>query len=133
MIKSNRNALGNCKNPFQGDTKKVLAVCSAGLLRSATVANYLIREHNYNVRNCGVSEEYALIPISEVLICWADEIIFAEQSHLDVVYEEVKMLKGKHTKVKVLNIPDCYNYGSSELLAAIKQKYNSEESNVQLE
>lgn len=35
MIKSNRNAMGNAANPYQGNYKKVLCVCSAGLLRSA--------------------------------------------------------------------------------------------------
>lgn len=30
MIKANRNQLGNVGNQFQGTTKKILCVCSAG-------------------------------------------------------------------------------------------------------
>jgi hypothetical protein len=42
----------------------------------ATLANFLVKEYEYNVRNCGTVESYALIPISEALVCWADEIVF---------------------------------------------------------
>ena len=68
--------LYNVSNASQGETKKVLTVCSAGLLRSATLQNMLIKEYGYNVRNCGTVESYALIPISEALVKWADEIVF---------------------------------------------------------
>lgn len=72
MIKGTRNQLHNITNWSQGDTKKVLTVCSAGLLRSATLQNFLIKEYGFNVRNCGTEESYALIPISEALVKWAD-------------------------------------------------------------
>jgi len=49
MIKGTRNQLYNVKNSSQGSTKKVLTVCSAGLLRSATLQNMLIREYGYNM------------------------------------------------------------------------------------
>ena len=73
MIKASRNQSFNVHNYSQGITKKVLTVCSAGLLRSATLQNVLIKEYGYNVRNCGTIESYALIPISEALVIWADE------------------------------------------------------------
>ena len=44
-------------NPYQGTDKKLLFVCSAGLLRSATAAN-LFAKKGYNTRGCG-SAEYA--------------------------------------------------------------------------
>ncbi len=37
----NRNRWGNIDNPYQGSAKKVLCVCSAGMLRSPTAANVL--------------------------------------------------------------------------------------------
>ena len=46
MIKSTRNQLHNIQNTAQGKTKKVLTVCSAGLLRSATLQNFLIKEYD---------------------------------------------------------------------------------------
>ena len=81
MIKGHRNQLYNIHNEFQGNTKKVLCVCSAGLLRSATLQNTLIREYGYNCRNCGTEESYALIPISEALLLWADEIVFVNKAN----------------------------------------------------
>ena len=59
MIKGTRNQLYNVNNASQGNTNKVLTVCSAGLLRSATLQNMLIREYGYNARNCGTVESYA--------------------------------------------------------------------------
>ena len=48
------NRLGNSKNPYQGDFKKVLCVCSAGLLRSPTAAWVLSNApFNFNTREIG--------------------------------------------------------------------------------
>ena len=88
MIKAGRNQMHNIANPYQGNTKKVLTVCSAGLLRSATLQNFLIKEYGYNVRNCGTEGSYALIPISEALVKWADEIVFVSiDNYYDVKYQ----------------------------------------------
>ena len=57
-------------NPYQGKDKRVLFVCSAGLLRSATAAR--IYASKYNTRAAG-SANYALVPVSDELIAWADE------------------------------------------------------------
>ena len=123
MIKGHRNQMHNISNPFQGDTKKVLCVCSAGLLRSATLQNMLIKEYGYNVRNCGTELSYALIPISEALIHWADEIVFVNKSNyrsvkLDLLEQQIDM-----GNVFVLDIPDNYGFNSPELVEICKQQY----------
>ena len=124
MIKATRNQLFNIHNSFQGNTKKVLCVCSAGLLRSATLQNYLIREYGYNVRNCGVTESYALIPISEALIEWTDEIVFVDKQSYNEVLPELTEF-GVLYKCKVLNIPDIYSFNQPELIELIKEQYKS--------
>ena len=124
MIKSTRNQLYNAHNASQGTTKKVLTVCSAGLLRSATLAHFLTKEYGYNTRNCGTVESYALIPISEVLCEWADEIVFVNQENYEMVkyeLEEMKMM----SKVKVLNIPDIYNFNDPKLIKICKEQYEN--------
>jgi len=126
MLKGTRNQLYNVHNTAQGNTKKVLCVCSAGLLRSATLQNFLIKEYGYNVRNCGTEESYALIPISEALVCWADEIYFVNQDNFDTVKGEIEEM-GMLEKCRVLDIPDQYEFNNSMLLKIIKQQY--EESN----
>src|SRR3989304_557675 len=119
MIKGTKNQLHNIGNRFQGDTKKVLTVCSAGLLRSATLQNFLIKEYGYNVRNCGTEESYALIPISETLVLWADEIVFVNQENFEKVESKLKELD-IIDKVKVLDIPDQYGFNHPELLELCK-------------
>lgn len=119
----NFNRLGNCHNRYQGDDKRVLCVCSAGLLRSPTTANVLHKEFGYNTRACGVSQEYALVILDEVLLEWADEIVFMEMEH----YQEAKRIHGSRVNDKVsyiLGIPDRYEYMNEDLQQLIKKNYD---------
>jgi predicted protein tyrosine phosphatase len=124
MIKGTRNQLYNVNNASQGETKKVLTVCSAGLLRSATLQNMLIKEYGYNVRNCGTVESYALIPISEALVKWADEIVFVNMENFRDVKKDIEEL-GLLDKTYVLDIPDMYEFNNPELLEICKEQYNN--------
>jgi len=124
MIKSTKNQLGNALNPSQGSDKKVLTVCSAGLLRSATLQNYLIKHHGYNVRNCGSTDSFALIPLSEALVHWADEIVFVETEN----YNESGLVKQDTnlrpmTKVIILDVPDYYGYNDPKLINIMVHQY----------
>ena len=106
------NRLGNATNPYQGDYKRVLSVCSAGLLRSPTIAWILSQEpFGYNTRACGIVEEYALVPLDDVLITWADEIVVVE------AYMRDKILKD-HPKatVHLVDTPDMFRYRAAELV-----------------
>ena len=122
MIKGTRNQLYNIHNSFQGDTKKVLCICSAGLLRSATLQNLLIKEYGYNVRNCGTDESYALIPISEALVRWADEIVFVNRQNYLQVEEEINEFNATD-RTYILNIPDAYGFNDPELVKICKEQY----------
>lgn len=128
MIKGTKNQLYNIHNEFQGKTKKVLTVCSAGLLRSATLQNFLIREYGYNVRNCGTDSSYALIPISEALVMWADEIVFVNKENYENVRSELSEL-GILSKCKVLNIPDIYGFNDPKLIKICKEQYEKSTEN----
>lgn len=115
----NINRLHTCKNPYQGKTKKVLCVCSAGLLRSPTAAVVLSQEpFNYNTRAAGV-HDYALVQVDDVLLHWADEIVFMEQHHMDHVKDRVPL----GVPMVVLGIRDQYEYRNPELMALIKERY----------
>lgn len=124
MIKSTRNQLHNIQNTAQGKTKKVLTVCSSGLLRSATLQNFLIKEYGYNVRNCGTYPEWALIPISEALVLWADEIVFVNEENFEMVEQDLIRL-GVTKKCKVLDIPDIYNFNDPKLVQICKEQYDN--------
>lgn len=124
MIKANRNQLANVNNPFQGDAWKVLCICSAGLLRSPTAANALHKKFGYNTRACGSSHTFALIPITEALIAWADELLFVNKENFDELDSEEKELIEKFGKfTTVLNIPDDYDFGSKMLEEIIVSQY----------
>lgn len=131
-----RNKLHNLSNPYQGGNKKVLTVCSAGLLRSPTMAVVLNREFGYNCRSCGVDDRYALVPFSHALHQWADEIVVAEQwmkneiesmvralaEEMSLDYEDIKV------PINCLNIRDAYAYMDEKLQDLIVVKYNDLEA-----
>jgi len=110
-----KNALWNCKNPYQGSMNRVLCVCSAGLLRSPTIA-WVLSNHDYNTRAVGI-HDYALIPIDEVLIEWADQIVCADkdiQDHLITTYKLENTIN--------LGIPDSYGFRDPDLVNIIETK-----------
>lgn len=117
---STMNRLHNCTNPHQGKAKRVLCLCSAGLLRSPTTAVVLQREFGYNTRAAGVSEEYALIEMDDVLLNWADEIVAVEPSIADKVPDDFKY------KLTILNVPDMFGYMAPELQKIILEQYRNQ-------
>jgi len=112
------NRLYNCKNPYQGKYKKVLCVCSAGLLRSPTTAEVLSREpYNFNTRACGFDVGHALIPLDEVLLAWADEVVVMDE------YQEEMLKKRTTTPIINLKIGDNFEFRDAELIQKIKDNY----------
>ena len=122
MIKATRNQLANVHNRYQGKDQKVLCVCSAGLLRSPTTASVLHKEFGFNTRSCGHSQEYALIPISEALIEWAEQVVFVNQENFDELSNEAKECLSYKTVV-ILDVPDEYSYNDPKLREIIKEQY----------
>lgn len=109
-------------NSFQGDYKRVLTVCSANMLRSPTIAHVLsANPYNFNTRSAG-TEPYALIPVTEDLLVWADEIVCADTEHAMCVRN--KMMEWMLDKPIIdLEIPDNYEYRNPELIEMIKERY----------
>jgi len=122
------NRLANASNRFQGKYKKVLCVCSAGLLRSPTAAVVLSQEpFNFNTRAAGLNTEYALVPVDDVLISWADEIVCMERwQQEEIQYKYLQYLHGIEDKPVInLEISDDYAYREPELIEAIKKAYTA--------
>ena len=118
------NKMGALQNSYQrADVhKRVLTVCSAGCLRSPTAAVVLAGEpYNFNTRAAGCVEEYAIIPVTEELVFWADEIVFMEASHKNAVGDRFS-LSGQ--QFCVLDIPDRFAYRDPELMKLIRDRYN---------
>ena len=116
MKMSKKNRLANCHNKFQGEAKRVLCICSAGLLHSPTAAVVLQREFGYNTRAAGLDGEYALIMVDDVLLDWADEIVVMESW---MAHE----LNHVPTPIVCLGIEDDFNYMDTRLQQVIKEQY----------
>lgn len=113
---------GVIDNPYQGKDKKVLFVCSAGILRSATAAR--IYGNKYNTRCAGTGLEYALVPLSERLMDWADEIVFVNPwNHTQAGYHFD--LQPYEDYIKVLNIPDMFPHMDNRLIEAFEEQYEA--------
>ena len=133
MIFAKRNQLHNVNNSAQGEAKRVLTVCSASLLRSPTIANYLHLTYGYNTRSCGTSKEYALIPISEALITWADLIVFANvENYQQLDQEEKDCIAENGTEVLILDLDDVHEWNSKELVDSIAYQFKHKYVDVHL-
>jgi predicted protein tyrosine phosphatase len=130
MIK--RNQLGVLFNSFQGKYKKVLCVCSAGCLRSPTAAHILSSPPwNFNTRAVGLSKEYAIVPISDALIAWADIIIVMDSDMVKQVNDmQVELASNydstfemDYKQVYNLEIEDDYDYRHPDLVKIMTDKF----------
>lgn len=127
------NRLYNTKNPNQGPQKRVLCLCSAGLLRSPTVAWILSNApYDYNTRAAGVTKEYALIYADQYLVAWADEIVCVtpdvkEAFRHNCARDEID-ISGDFTPIITLNIPDVYERRAPQLVKMIQDQYGKIES-----
>ena len=120
---SSLNRIHNCHNPYQGNFKRVLCVCSAGLLRSPTAAVVLSQApYNFNTRAAGLEQSYALVPVDDVLLIWAEEVVCMTASQGDQIRDRLTLLKCA-TPVKVLNIQDDYEYRDPALIELIRKNY----------
>lgn len=127
-MQASRNRLGNATNPYQGDFKRVLCVCSAGLLRSPTLAWVLGQDpYNYNTRAVGWNQDFALIPVDEAHIKWADQIVFVEPSvergFLSLLDDAQKDRLVASKELVTLNIPDNYEFRDPKLVEIIREQY----------
>lgn len=131
MIK--RNQLGVVQNAYQGKHKKVLTVCSAGCLRSPTAAHILSSDPwNFNTRCAGTSEEYAIIPVTEALVIWADVILVMDSDQFKYVMDiqnklaaetDGMMHEFEYKQIINLEIEDDYAYRDPKLVEIMTDKF----------
>lgn len=131
MIK--RNQLGVVFNAYQGKYKKVLTVCSAGCLRSPTAAHILSSEpFNFNTRCAGTSEEYAIVPVTEALVIWADVILCMDSDQQKFINDMQNKIFNdmdnwaydfNFKQVINLEIEDDYDYRHPELVKIMQDKF----------
>ena len=116
----------NCPfdNSSQTKAKRLLFVCSVGMLRSPT-AQMVASSQGYNARACGSAVNIALIPLSCNLINWADHIIFMNVENALQAHKEFEAVGYKQDILKkqiVWNISDIYDWGDNVLWNTIDWK-----------
>lgn len=119
------NAFWNARNPWQGDRKKVLCVCSAGLLRSPTAARVIAEEWDMNTRAVGCEDSFALIPLSPQLFEWADMIVCMTKEHLAITVKKMEGIRlTKEPSLFCLDIADEFGFMETCLQEAIKERFS---------
>ncbi len=120
-----RNRLANTQNGYQGPRKRVLCVCSAGLLRSPTAAWVLSNEpFGFNTRAVGASEEYALIPMDEAHVLWADEILTMDKGQALLAKQLLDNVNPDSiTPIHTLDVPDNYGFRDPELVKIMTKMF----------
>ena len=107
-------------NPYQRQQTfpRFLFVCSAGLLRSPTAA-YVAANRGYNTRAAGM-EEYALIPVTQQLVDWADKVFCMDEYQKSILDDHF------NADAIALNIPDKFEYRNTELVKLLEDKFDEQ-------
>jgi len=98
----------------------VLFVCSQNRWRSPTAENICSVYPGIQTRSAGTSPK-ARIKISRADLNWADLIFVMETKHLDYLKRSFADLMKKKT-VRVLHIPDKYQYMDERLIQLLEAK-----------
>lgn len=100
----------------------VLFVCSVGMLRSATAARHFNQTLGWNTR-CAGSKDYAIQPVHENTLNWADRIYFMKQENLD----DCRRFDFDRDKAIVLDIEDHYTYMQPALIDLLESKIDHQD------
>jgi predicted protein tyrosine phosphatase len=117
-------------NPYQGSRRRILFVCSAGLLRSPTGAS-VGSVRGYNTRAAGSNQRYALVPLSVNLIEWAQTIVFVNQENLQQALETFDAVgygDDLERKSVALDIPDRYPAFHPQLIDLFNEFFDRAEA-----
>jgi predicted protein tyrosine phosphatase len=79
--------------------------------------------YNFNTRSAGVAG-FALIPVTDELLFWADEIVCADTEHATAINAKLMSLNLDKPIVN-LRIPDNYEYRNPDLVEMIKRRYDN--------
>lgn len=105
----------------EGNAKRILFICSAGLLRSPTAAIIGHQQFGWNARSAGI-EDFALINVTDALLGWADCIICMTDDHKVKLLSQFSHLDIQPDTVEVLDIPDDYSWMDDTLVAILRDK-----------
>ena len=100
----------------------LLFVCSKNKWRSPTAEALYRNDCRVKVRSAGTSSS-ARKQISHKDLSWADLILVMENKHKKIIYS--KYDRFELPEIIVLDIPDCYQYMSDELVEMLQTTVES--------
>jgi predicted protein tyrosine phosphatase len=81
--------------------------------------------YNFNTRAAGLASDFALIPVDEVLLTWAEEVVCMGKDQASGIQELLDDLElYDPPRVICLDIPDQFKYRDPQLVKYIKDRYN---------
>ena len=98
---------------------KLLFICEANQNRSRTAEMMYATRPGYEARSAGFSTSNGARLISEALIQWATIVLVMEEKHGQSI--TAMWPKYRH-KIKVLGVPDLYNFDTPELRCVLDRK-----------
>ncbi len=105
---------------------KILFLCTANINRSRTAEDYfskIVPGHEY--RSAGLSEKYCIKHNTTLctteMLRWADMVLVMESAHRERIIEHTG--QDFADKIRVLDIPDVYQYMQPELIATLTTKF----------
>ena len=108
--------------------KHILFVCTEGRQRSPTAAEIInassVYKEKYEAKAAGTAD-FALIPVTETAIKWADMIIVMNEeydSHKTILLQKFPFLEKDKKPIIDFNIPDVYWKNEPELKEIIRRK-----------
>lgn len=101
----------------------ILFVCSANKQRSKTAHHYFAERYSqHQFKSAGTNHKICkkeeTTPLTEDLLIWADSVYVMEEKHRRIIEEHTG--NTYLSKILVLNIPDIYEYNSTELIEILE-------------
>ena len=101
----------------------LLFICSKNRWRSPTAENIFSKYEGINTRSAGTSPK-AKIKVSKTDLSWADLIFVMENKHQAYLSRKFPDLS-RQKIIKVLHIPDKYQYMDEKLIKILDEKVKS--------
>jgi predicted protein tyrosine phosphatase len=111
------------KSPSQGPFKRVLFICSGGILRAPTAAHWAAEHKNWNTRSAGTLRD-AVPTVCQTLLEWAQRIYCMEPKHAAAISERFD--GAFDSKIKILDVPDDFSYRQAALRRLIEERLKDE-------
>jgi protein-tyrosine phosphatase len=103
------------------DRPNVLVVCGRNKKRSRTAESIFKNDNRFSIRSVGTSPKSER-KISEKDLLWADLVLVMEKEYRSKILSLYKHLT--LPEIKVLEIPDEYEYMDEELIEVLTDKVN---------